>query len=178
MQDLAVLREIASLDEAASAASCDGEHCCKTAVEEIAPLAEAMASCFISALKRAIECNGPMLHRAIFVLLDEMIARAPGSEISISIEPGGTGFRLSCAPAYRPAAAEALPQADAVCRRQRHSLYPGPHLHHVPENTIVRKHGNSFNGLTTCNLAPIFFQEWGSREHHYERSTKHVPSFA
>ena len=73
-------------------------------IDELTPLAEANGSALhLSAQAALIECNAPMLHRAIFVLLDEMIAARPGERNLHLFESGARlDFALSCAPAYRP----------------------------------------------------------------------------
>jgi signal transduction histidine kinase len=102
-QDLAVFRELASLDEQPPLQSSDGQALLQTAVEEIAPVAEASGiALHFSSQSSLIECNGPMFQRALFLLFDEMIAHAPDREISILMSPCNAGFRLELCPGIPP----------------------------------------------------------------------------
>lgn len=104
MEDLAVFREIASLDEEPPLAFCDGRALIESCVEELAPVAE---DCGV-ALHLSIEpghmrCSQPMLQRAIFVLLDAMIAGAArGGSISIGLTRHEDGFQLELRPGAPP----------------------------------------------------------------------------
>lgn len=103
MQDLAVFREIASLDQEPPLAPCDAQMLMRSCVEEMMPVAE---SCGVALALRAdadhtrkIRCNGSMLQRAIFLLLDESIARAPqGSSIELELGWDRSEGRLQLRP--------------------------------------------------------------------------------
>jgi K+-sensing histidine kinase KdpD len=57
----------------------------------------------LSAEPADIRCHEPMFQRALFVLLDEMIACAPsGSRIAISLRKSGDGFLLELCPGMPP----------------------------------------------------------------------------
>lgn len=100
MQELALLREISSLDEQAPLQPCDGQGLLEGCVEEIAPVAEDRGvTLHLNAEPSLMLCNAAMLQRAIFVLLDEMIAGAAGgSEISVSLHARKDGFLLEIIP--------------------------------------------------------------------------------
>jgi signal transduction histidine kinase len=100
MKELGVLREIASLDREPLLASCDGRALLESCVEEMAPVAQSCGvALHLSAEEAKIQCNGPMLQRAIFVLLDDMIACAPNrSGISIGLSKQEGGVRLQLCP--------------------------------------------------------------------------------
>jgi signal transduction histidine kinase len=100
MQDLAVFREIASLDEEPPLASCDGRALVENCVEEMEPVAESCGvALHLSAQAVEMRCNRPMLQKAIFVLLDEMISSAPDrSGISIGLSKHEDGVRLELHP--------------------------------------------------------------------------------
>jgi signal transduction histidine kinase len=100
MQDVAVLRESASLDEDLPLESCDGQSLLERSVEEMAPVAmEREIGIRLVAEPAAIECNEELFQRAMFVLLDETIASTPpGAEISISLHKGEDGYRLQARP--------------------------------------------------------------------------------
>jgi signal transduction histidine kinase len=104
MQDLAVFREIASLDEEPVLGPCDGRALLESSVEEMAPVAEAYGvALHLSAEAAELQCRGPMLQRAVFVLLDAMIACAPkGGSISIRLDKAEDGFRLALYPGAPP----------------------------------------------------------------------------
>jgi hypothetical protein len=100
VQELAVLREIAGLDEAPPLHACDGRELLQSCVEEMAPVAlNRGITLRVSAEPVAIQCNQPMLERALFVALDEMIASTPdGAEISISLVRSPEGGLLELRP--------------------------------------------------------------------------------
>ena len=85
-QDLAVFREIAALETAPPLEFCDGEALLKSCVEEMNPVAEAFGVPLrLSGEGMRIECNAPLLQRAVFLLLDELIAGSPRGGISIRL---------------------------------------------------------------------------------------------
>jgi signal transduction histidine kinase len=104
MEDLAVFREIAILDEDPPLASCDGRALLESCVEELAPVAEDCGvALHLSVEEGDMRCSKPMLQRAIFVLLDAMIAGAArGDEISIGLTRHEGGSRLELRPGAPP----------------------------------------------------------------------------
>jgi hypothetical protein len=100
MQDLAVFREIASLDETPPLRSCCGQALLQNCVEEMAPISEACGVALrLSAEPVAIQCNQSMFERALFVVLDEMIAcTLSGGEISLSLSRSAAGVQLELRP--------------------------------------------------------------------------------
>lgn len=100
MQDMAVLREITSLDEEPPLESCDGQALLRGSVEEMANVAQSSGiALHLDAEPALLRCNAAMFQRAIFVLLDELIAGAvPGSAISISLRRFEDGFLLQLRP--------------------------------------------------------------------------------
>lgn len=104
MEELAVFREIASLDEEPPLESCDGRALVESCVEELAPVAEDCGIAFhLSIEKGEMQCSQPMLQRAIFLLLDTMIGGAAhGDDISISLTRQEEGLRLELRPGTPP----------------------------------------------------------------------------
>jgi signal transduction histidine kinase len=104
MEDLAIFREIASLDEEPPMASCNGRALLESCVEEWAPVAEDCGvALFLHAEEGEMQCCGPMLQRAILVLLDAMIASSPrGGAISIALSRHEDGLRLELSPGAPP----------------------------------------------------------------------------
>jgi signal transduction histidine kinase len=101
MRELALFREIASLDEQPPLASCDAKALLESCVEEMAPVAQASdIALHLTTEDAHIECHEKTLQRAIFLLLDELIAAAPVSrEISLSLRRHEEGYRLDLHPA-------------------------------------------------------------------------------
>jgi signal transduction histidine kinase len=104
MQELAIFREIASLEEEAPIACHDARQLLEACVEEMAAIAEAGGVALdVSAEQAAMQCNAPMLERAIFLLLDEMIAgTGAGGDISIRLTAGEQGLQLELRPGTSP----------------------------------------------------------------------------
>jgi len=100
MQELAVMREMVSLDEELPLETCDGRAPLQCSVEEMALVAQDRAiAIHVTAEPAAMQCNEAMFRRAMFVLLDDMIAStAQGGEISISLRKGDDGFVLEARP--------------------------------------------------------------------------------
>jgi signal transduction histidine kinase len=100
-QELALFREIASLDEQLPLASCDGMALLAQCVEEMAPVAEAAGiTLHLIGEPAVIACHEETFQHAIFFLLDEMIASAESaSKISISLRRQDTAYRLELHPA-------------------------------------------------------------------------------
>ncbi len=73
MQEMAVLREIANLNDPPQLSSSDGQALLRTALEEMAPVAEASGVALqLDAEPAEILCHAPTFQRALFFLLDEM----------------------------------------------------------------------------------------------------------
>jgi signal transduction histidine kinase len=104
MEDLAVFREIASLDEEPPLELCDGRTLLESCIEDLAPVAEECGVAFhLSIEDGEMRCNKPMLQRAIFILLDAMIAgTARGDAIRIALSPDEEGLRLELRPGAPP----------------------------------------------------------------------------
>ena len=102
-QELALLREVASLQPEPPLELCDGQGLLQSCVAEMAPVAEAcgVALC-IEAEKTEIECNAPTLQRAVFLLLDELIACSPAEGISIRLTRQQSGAELQLHPGTAP----------------------------------------------------------------------------
>jgi len=113
MHEMAVLREIASLGEAPPLSLCDGQALLQTSVEEMMPVAEASGVALrLDAQPASILCHASTFQRALFFLLDEMIARSASSRaISISLRHGNDGFLL----AIRPGSMQG--RRGALCRK-------------------------------------------------------------
>jgi K+-sensing histidine kinase KdpD len=104
MENLAVFREIASLDQEPPIDACDGQALLQSAAEEMTRVA--LASGIVLHLDTepaVIVCHAPTLQRAIFVLLDDIIA-SPGRncKISISLCRRGNEFLLEISPGPPP----------------------------------------------------------------------------
>ena len=104
MQDLAVFREISNLDEQPELQFSDGRALLERSVEEVALVAQDSGITLqLSAQPANILCHEPMFQRALFVLLDEMIASAPnGGRIGISLRKSGDVFLLELSPGMPP----------------------------------------------------------------------------
>jgi signal transduction histidine kinase len=114
MQEMSIFREYAGLDEQPMLQTCDGQALLVQAVDEMTPVAHASGvALHFRAQAALIECNQPMLQRAIFVLLDQMIARAPdeGKKVSIALSPCDDGFQLELRPGVPPG------QRQKLCRK-------------------------------------------------------------
>jgi signal transduction histidine kinase len=104
-KDLAVLREIASLDAVPPLGSCCGQTLLQNCVEEMAPVAESRGVALrLVAEPVAMQCNQPMFERAMFVALDELIAATlPGGEVLLSLLKGAEDISLELLPGLRGA---------------------------------------------------------------------------
>jgi len=108
-QELAIYREIASLQPEPALELCDGEALLKNSLEEMAPVAEACGVALHLKLARTgIECNGAMLQRAIFLLLDELIACSPSGGISIELTRNANEARFELRPGIVPSRRQPL----------------------------------------------------------------------
>jgi signal transduction histidine kinase len=103
MQDMAVFREIASLDEALPLESHAGDALLQSCVEEMTPVArECGVLLHLAAEAAAIECHEATFRRAMFVLLDELIASMPrGGEVWLALRSEEAGVRLEVRPGTR-----------------------------------------------------------------------------
>jgi len=88
MQDVAIFREIASLEDAPLLTAHDGHTLLDSCINEMKIVAEASnVELSLMAEPVVIQSNEPSLRRAMFVLLDEMIAATtPGGKISIALK--------------------------------------------------------------------------------------------
>jgi light-regulated signal transduction histidine kinase (bacteriophytochrome) len=86
MQDLALFREIASLEKEPPIDSCDGQALLQSSVDEMSLVAKACGITLrLNAEPAAIVCHAPTLQRAIFILLDAVISNRTGRNRKISI---------------------------------------------------------------------------------------------
>jgi len=110
MQDLSVLREIAGLDEEPPLELCDGRALLESCVREMAPVAEAGGvGIYLEAEAAKFLCNTQMFQRAVFLMLDEMIAGSEqNGEIKIWLHRGEDGFQLSFYPGTAAGARQKL----------------------------------------------------------------------
>lgn len=106
MEDLAVFREMASLDEEPPLEFCDGRALLESCIAELAPVAEDCGVALqLSLAAGEMRCNPPLLQRAIFVLLDAMIAgtaRGGAIRIALSRDRDEEGLRLELRPGAPP----------------------------------------------------------------------------
>ncbi len=148
MQDLAVFREISSLDEPPALHSSDGRALLERCVEEMAPVAQDSGiALLLSAEPADIECREPMLQRAVFVLLDEVIACTPrGGRIAISLRKCGDGFLLEFCPGMPPG------QRQKLCRKLM-QFAGGSSIRFVSGSTSVAFRESSYRQLLELPLA-------------------------
>jgi signal transduction histidine kinase len=102
MQEMAVMREIANVEDATMLTDCNGEALLLSCVEEMAAVAhEGGVAVRVDAKAEAMECDEMIFRRALFVLLDGMLASMPhGGEIRLRLENEEHGFlRLMARPA-------------------------------------------------------------------------------
>jgi hypothetical protein len=73
-------------------------------VEEMALVAQDSGIALqLSVEPSGIQCHEPMFQRAVFILLDEMIACTPGGgKITLSLRKFGSGFLLKVCPGMPP----------------------------------------------------------------------------
>lgn len=104
MQDLAIFREIANLGEEPAIDACDGPALLQSSTEEMAMVAQASGILLhLNAEPAVIVCHAPTLQRAIFVLLDAIIAGTTRtSKISISLRRCEDEFLLEVRPGAPP----------------------------------------------------------------------------
>jgi K+-sensing histidine kinase KdpD len=148
MHDLSVFREIACLDEQPPLHPSDGERLLEIAVGEMAAVAHDCGIGFqLNTQAAVIVCNERMFQRAIFVLLDEMIAGAEsGSNISVDLRPCGDEFRLDFHPGI-PAGAR-----QKLCRKLMESAGGGS-VCFTSECTSIAFPKSSYRRLSTTSTA-------------------------
>jgi len=147
MQDLAIFREISSLDERPALHACDGRAALERCVEEMALVAQDRGiALHLSAEPANIQCDEPTLHRAVFVLLDEMIARAPSDgQIAICLRKCRDGFLLEFCPGIPPG------QRQKLCRKLM-QFAGGSSIRLVPGSTSMILRKCSYRQLPAISL--------------------------
>jgi signal transduction histidine kinase len=100
MQNLAVIREVANLDKEPPIEACDGHALLQSSSEEMALIARASGILLhFNADPAVIACHPPTLQRALFILLDEVIASAARNcTISVSLHRRENEFLLEVRP--------------------------------------------------------------------------------
>jgi signal transduction histidine kinase len=148
MQELAVFREIASLDEAPALQSCDGRTLLRDCVQELALVAEASGIVLhLDAAAAILQCDTAMFQRAIFVLLDEMVAAAaPGSEISITLCSREDGYLLEMRPGT------SLGQRQKLCHKLM-ELAGGSGIRSTADGTSMTFRTDSYQDVQAIALA-------------------------
>ncbi len=147
MQDLAVFRETSSLDEQPILHSSDGRALLARCVEEMAVVAQdGGIGIELSAEPADIECHEPMLQRAVFVLLDEMISCAPsGCRIAVSLRKCGDGFRFEFRPGMPPG------QRQKLCRKLL-QYAGGSSIRFVSSSTSITFRQSSYRRFPALSL--------------------------
>jgi hypothetical protein len=100
MQEMAVMREIANVEDATTLTDCNGEALLRSCVEEMAAVAhEGGVAVCVDANAATMKCDEMILRRAMFVLLDGVIAAMPhGGEIGLRLDEEGAFLRLMAHP--------------------------------------------------------------------------------
>jgi signal transduction histidine kinase len=100
-RDLALVREIASIEKPPTLEVCDGAALLRSCVEEMAPVArERGISVHVEADAAPMECDPGKFRRATFVLLDSLLAIVPADdEIRLTLREDGSALRLVVFPA-------------------------------------------------------------------------------
>jgi signal transduction histidine kinase len=139
MEDLAVFREIASLDEEPPLESCDGRALVQSCVDELAPVAgDCGVALHLSVEEGEMQCNMPIFQRAIFILLDSMIgAAASGDGISIALSRHEDGLRLELRPGAPPG------RRQELCRKLM-ELAGGSAIQFDSRRTAILFQGNKY----------------------------------
>lgn len=101
MRDLALVREIASIEKPPALETCDGAALLRNCAEEMAPVArERGVSIRVDADAATMECDPTKFRRAMFVLLDGLLAAVPDEgDIRLTLSEDERGLRLSVRPA-------------------------------------------------------------------------------
>lgn len=138
MGDLSLLRELANLDEPPPLDSHEAASLLEECISEISPVAETSDIELHLSLETAqIECNAKFLHRAMFVLLDEMIAGSPsGGRISLTLRGSSDGARLELFPGL--------------------SQEPRPSLRRKLCGKLLQFAGGSAIGFASCGTSVTF----------------------
>ena len=124
IQELAIFREIASLEPEPPLEFVDGEALLRSCVEEMSPVAEACGvALHLNAEKTEIECNAAMLQRALFLLLDELIARSPSGGVSIGMRQHAGEAHLELRPGLTPQQAKDRLAGEPGSPVRRQQLY-------------------------------------------------------
>lgn len=119
-QELSIFREIANLEPEPPLELCEGAALLTSCVEEMSPVAEACGvALHLNAERTAMQCNAPMLRRAIFLLLDELIARSPSGGVSIGLTKHANQAQLELRPGIAPQQAGLAEGAVPPDRRQQ-----------------------------------------------------------
>jgi signal transduction histidine kinase len=100
-RDLALVREIASIERPPTLEASDGAALLRSCAEEMAPVArERGVSIHVDADAAAMECDPGKFRRAMFVLLDGLLAVVPDEgEIRLTLREDESGLRLAVFPA-------------------------------------------------------------------------------
>jgi signal transduction histidine kinase len=100
MEELAILREITALEEGSPLQAEEASALLGSCLDEMAPVAaEHGVELRLDAAPGTLACNAAMLRRALFLLLDAMIAAAkPGGGIALTVHPEEEGVRLELHP--------------------------------------------------------------------------------
>lgn len=100
-RDIALVREIASFEKLPTLEACDGAPLLRSCAEEMAPVArEHGVSIHVDADATTMECDPGTFRRAMFVLLDSLLAAVPGeAEIRLTLRENEGGLRLTVFPA-------------------------------------------------------------------------------
>lgn len=100
-REFAMVREIAAGDEPSALAVHDGAALLRTCAEEMSVVAHELGCAIhVDAEHTAMECDEKKFRRAVFVLLDGMLAALPeGGEIGLQLDEDENGLHLSAHPA-------------------------------------------------------------------------------
>ena len=100
---MSIMREIASVENAPSLESRDGDAILRGCADEMATVAQEYGvAIHVDASVTMIECDEPTFRRAAFVLLDAMIAAMPhGGEIRLGLIEDGDCLQLVVSPETR-----------------------------------------------------------------------------
>jgi len=153
MQNLAVLREIANLVKEPPIDACDGHALLQSSAEEMAMVARASGILLhFNADPAVIACHPPTLQRALFILLDEVIASSGRNcKISISLYRRENEFLLET----RPGPPEGLRQ-KLCCK--------------------LMQFAGGRDVVSTTAIFSVSFRECYSRQTIAGRATSHSPA--
>jgi len=130
-RDLSVLREMTGLDEVVDRSNCAAGPVLWECVEEMQPVAQAEGVKLHARVEFVtMLCNEFVLRRALFVLLDTLIAEAaPGSEVNVQLASEDGTARLES----RPAPLDRM-RAQLCCRLLEHA---GASVSHAADGGLV-----------------------------------------